>query len=232
MEGRVDDSGSRIKNGRPGSLVVSSQCADRWKRGTTGRGRGCVGGGGVLAGFRHRTDTHTNQKTNVTHSQQRLGVCGGVTILFVAMATQDSLCFPLSLTWTDVSKHILVKYVQPSPRIAPLQLCDASFRSDQHVDNNGFAHVIKQMHTSPQAHRSPGVRNCAFGLENDFMWIARDRTPHSICSYRQYGKRGNVYMSVCDESCWANWPYDRMSSFMCRVIKQSTGAIRTVCHYH
>lgn len=120
---------------------------------------------------------HTQTKTNVTHSQQHLGVGGGDYPLCCHGNTRF-VVFSLSLTWTDVSKHILVKCVQPSQPIAPLQLFDASLRSDQPADNNGLAHMMKnrcmQMNTSPQAHKSPRVCNCTFGLENYFMWIARE----------------------------------------------------------
>lgn len=47
---------------------------------------------------------------------------------------------------------MLVKCVQPSEPIAPLQLSDDSLRSEQPADNNGFAHMMENTETCRYTH--------------------------------------------------------------------------------
>lgn len=94
MEGRVDDSGRGRKNAGAGSLVVSSEMKERQNNCNLFRKRKRWGGGSsqgsTVTLYTHPTDS--NQRR--TFPAMFRGWKGGVTFLFVAIATQDSLSFP------------------------------------------------------------------------------------------------------------------------------------------
>lgn len=135
--------------------------------------------------------------------------------------------FSLPLTWADVSKYILVRCVQPLKPRARSNLLEAPFamsslrtirllQTQQKINKHTDTHSWAQ-----QAHKSPGMCNCAFRWLDDFVQIAAARGCPAVFAVRLGTIRKYILsLSLC-ELFWAYRPYDCISSFMHSAIKRS-----------
>lgn len=154
---------SRMKNVRPGSLVVFSQHTDRWKRGTTTaayspvcgkRKRWLWGSGGSSQGsrvtlYQRTTATH---REKAAHSQQRLGVWRGD---YSPLCCYGNAIFVVFSPPSHTNRCEQIRACEVCSTIwavAPLQLSDGSLCSEQ----PRFPHMTENTETCRYTHL-PGL---------------------------------------------------------------------------